>query len=175
MLNIWGALGQVARILPNYLEGQRQAVSDNWRDLNMFNQVQAGQLNNMFNERVMPWRINMFGDAANISRWQSLSDTVKGITQLAGSGGQVFNALGGNALNVEQQNLIMQAMRNAVKNAMAPTGQYDGSDILNMFTGGFFQNPQAQQQQQQPMINSQPVTERVTGNTPKPTAAQQMP
>lgn len=36
------------KAIPGYMEGQQQAVRDNWQDLNMSNQVRAGQLNNLF-------------------------------------------------------------------------------------------------------------------------------
>lgn len=42
----FGFLGHMARMFPSYIEGERQAVSDNWRDLNMHNNVLAGQMRN---------------------------------------------------------------------------------------------------------------------------------
>lgn len=47
MLNFLGAIG---RMLPGYTEGHRQAVQDNWNDLNQFGRVQEQQLKNMWTE-----------------------------------------------------------------------------------------------------------------------------
>lgn len=68
MLNIFGALGALGRILPGYVEGQRQAVQDNWTDLNQYNQVQHGQLANAFDEAVFNPRVSASYDAAENSR-----------------------------------------------------------------------------------------------------------
>lgn len=42
-------IGSMARILPGYVEGFRNAVADNWNDLKSNNAVQEGQINNLFN------------------------------------------------------------------------------------------------------------------------------
>lgn len=62
-----GFFSSVGQLLPGYLEGQRQAVEDNWNDLNQYNQVQEGQLENLFNEQTMDERLRMMGDAAENS------------------------------------------------------------------------------------------------------------
>lgn len=59
--SVVGALGS---LLPGYMQGERQAVQDNWADLNYYNKAQAGQLQNMYDERVMNDRINMAHDNA---------------------------------------------------------------------------------------------------------------
>lgn len=64
MFEFLGALGGV---LPGYQQGQQQAVSDNWSDLLKYNQAQAGQLQNAFDEFVMPFRRNIFQDQAVLS------------------------------------------------------------------------------------------------------------
>ena len=60
----------VGRLLPGYMQGERQAIQDNWNDLNQYNKVQAGQLQNMFDENVMPDRMNIAKDNAIISNLQ---------------------------------------------------------------------------------------------------------
>ncbi len=40
------ALSALGRLLPGYLEGERLAMSDNWRDANQYNQVLTGQMQN---------------------------------------------------------------------------------------------------------------------------------
>ena len=69
-MSFLGALGAVGRLLPGYMQGERQAIQDNWMDLNQYNKVQAGQLQNMFDENVMPDRMNMVKDAAMIQNFQ---------------------------------------------------------------------------------------------------------
>lgn len=53
-------LGQMAQAVPGYVEGRQQAIKDNWQDLNNYNQVQAGQMNNLFTLATMPdrWRLS---------------------------------------------------------------------------------------------------------------------
>ena len=63
-MSFLGALGAVGRLLPGYMKGEQQAIADNWNDLNQYNKVQAGQLQNMFDENAMQDRLNMMRDAA---------------------------------------------------------------------------------------------------------------
>lgn len=63
-MSFLGALGSLGRLLPGYMQGERQAIQDNWNDLNQYNKVQAGQLQNMFDENAMRDRLNMMHDAA---------------------------------------------------------------------------------------------------------------
>ena len=44
--NFFGALGAFSRALPGYVQGERMAVQDNWNDLNQYNKVQSGQIQN---------------------------------------------------------------------------------------------------------------------------------
>ena len=60
----------VGRLLPGYMQGERQAIQDNWNDLNQYNKAQAGQLQNMFDENVMPDRIQIAKDNAMINNYQ---------------------------------------------------------------------------------------------------------
>ena len=71
-MSFLGALGAVGRLLPGYMQGERQAIQDNWTDLNQYNKVQAGQLQNMFDENAMRDRLQMLRDNAmtnNYQRW----------------------------------------------------------------------------------------------------------
>ena len=65
-----GLFQSFGRLLPGYMQGERQAVQDNWNDLNQYNKVQAGQLQNMFDENVMPDRMQMAKDNAIINNFQ---------------------------------------------------------------------------------------------------------
>ena len=67
-----GLFQSFGRLLPGYMQGERQAVQDNWNDLNQNNKVHAGQLQNIFDENAMRARLNMVEDAAriqNAQRW----------------------------------------------------------------------------------------------------------
>lgn len=168
MLNIFGALGQVARLLPNYVEGQRQAVQDNWRDLQQYNQVQAGQLTNMATERTLPWYFNMYADMANNSRMGAYLNTMAGIENMIGFPGRVRMAQQGNVFGPQlQQANFLDTLQNLNRSSNAPSLPAD------LLTQAVLQG--LQPQQQQPMQNQQAgpiaadVTQRVT--TPQPTAA----
>ena len=63
-MSFLGALGAVGRLLPGYMQGERQAIQDNWNDLNQYNKAQAGQLQNMFDENAMKHRLNILQDRA---------------------------------------------------------------------------------------------------------------
>ena len=63
-MSFLGALGAVGRLLPGYMKGEQQAIADNWNDLNQYNKVQAGQLQNMFDENAMKHRLNILQDRA---------------------------------------------------------------------------------------------------------------
>lgn len=65
-----GLFQSFGRLLPGYMQGERQAIQDNWNDLNQYNKVQAGQLQNMFDENVMPDRMQMAKDNAIINNFQ---------------------------------------------------------------------------------------------------------
>lgn len=73
-MNFGSLLGAVSRVLPGYMEGERQAVRDNWQDLQNYNNVQMGQLGNLFLEGTMPQRFQMFNDQANRSGMTVLND-----------------------------------------------------------------------------------------------------
>lgn len=62
--NLFAAIG---RTLPGFVEGERMAVQDNWQDLNQYNRVQAGQLQNAFDEAVFQPRIDMVYDQGKLS------------------------------------------------------------------------------------------------------------
>lgn len=57
----------IGRALPGYVDGERRAIQDNWQDLDNFNKVQAGQLQNAWTEAT--WEPRFFntwaGAAAN--------------------------------------------------------------------------------------------------------------
>ena len=71
-----GLFSSIGRMLPGYIEGERQAIQDNWNDLNQYNQTQAGQLENMFTENTMDERLSMMDDAADNSYMGMLNNAM---------------------------------------------------------------------------------------------------
>lgn len=71
--NFGSIFSAVGRALPGYVEGERMAMEDNWRDLNEYNRVQAGQLENAWNvatwtPRLTNVRLNTENNAINRER-----------------------------------------------------------------------------------------------------------
>lgn len=66
-MNLLGIISQFGRLLPGYIQGERMAVQDNWNDLNQYNQVQSGQIQNAYDEAVFNPRVNMLYDQAELS------------------------------------------------------------------------------------------------------------
>ena len=69
-MSFLGALGAVGRLLPGYMQGERQAIQDNWNDLNQYNKAQAGQLQNMFDENAMRDRLQLLKDNVITNNFQ---------------------------------------------------------------------------------------------------------
>ena len=66
--SLLGIMGQLGRVVPNYVQGYRQAWQDNWQDANQYNQVQRGQMANLFAASAFPYEFNMLADRAAMSR-----------------------------------------------------------------------------------------------------------
>ena len=60
-----------------YLRGRQAAIADNWTDLNQFNQVLGGQMQNAFNQQVMADRARISNASANLS---DMNQAVTGAT-----------------------------------------------------------------------------------------------
>lgn len=70
-------LGSLASLLPGYLQGQRQANQDNWQDLMNYNQVQRGQLSNLWTLATWQPNLNMTYENAlsnNLQTWSNVLD-----------------------------------------------------------------------------------------------------
>lgn len=65
----FGFLGNLSRALPGYIEGQRQAIQDNWQDLKNWNEVYSGQLGNMYANQTYPLRLSREYDLAMMSQY----------------------------------------------------------------------------------------------------------
>ena len=77
-------------IFSGYIQGRRQAIADNWNDLNQYNNVLSGQLKNAFN-------MQTFGDAAQIAHNKALSSDAS--TALTGATADLGIAEAGQALS----------------------------------------------------------------------------
>lgn len=80
MLNFLGALSS---LLPGYIQGRRQAIQDNWQDLQNYNNIQAGQLSNAFTEGTWQQRMDMMNDAAYNSGMNTINNGYNLATQAA--------------------------------------------------------------------------------------------
>lgn len=110
--NFLGALGQIGRYLPGYIDGRERAIQANWNDLNQFNQVQAGQMNNAF--------------AAD-----TFSDRVSGIqSQARNAWYNADNAMFNRDINARRMPYLMQAVD--IQGPMIPLKQA-GAEIMDFW------------------------------------------
>lgn len=74
MLNF---LGAISSLLPGYIQGRRQAIQDNWQDLQNYNNIQAGQQANAFTAATWQPRLDAFVDNTrrnNIATLRAVDD-----------------------------------------------------------------------------------------------------
>ena len=91
-MNFLGALGALGSLLPGYVQGREAAIRGNWNDLNQFNQVQAGQLQNAFSELDLPLAYNRDVDAALTSRLGALTNQQQFNEYMVGGPGRLAGA-----------------------------------------------------------------------------------
>lgn len=135
-MSFLGALGAVGKLLPGYMQGERQAIQDNWNDLNQYNKAQAGQLQNMFDENAMRDRLNMMHDAAierGIQReamgWD-LWAKVLGVPRYAAQEGYALANFP--MMQQMKQNMLMQQYGMAMQPRMAAQQQAKGGQQGNL-------------------------------------------
>lgn len=110
--NFLGALGQIGRYLPGYIDGRERAIQANWNDLNQFNQVQAGQMSNAF--------------AAD-----TFSDRVSGVkSQARNAWYNADNAMFNRDLNARRMPYLMDAVD--IQGPMIPWKQA-GAEIMDFW------------------------------------------
>lgn len=148
MFNIFGAIGQLGRILPGYTDGYRSAISDNWNDLNQYNQVQNGQIGNAFMEATFNPRVNMQ------------------YHQAAMSGMGVEQAARNNALGWTLHPYQMQAAATHGPMLPALAGMTDFTQIINFLTAMRGLGGAGQQQTAAPGRVAAPATQQTTTTTP---------
>lgn len=133
MLNFLGSLG---RALPGYVQGQQQAVKDNWQDLSNYNSVQAGQLQNALDESLFNPRLQMFDDQQQLSRMGVWNSALNTDFNTATYPERLLAGLTKFRLDTPMQILQFQAAQDAVARmrqnggAGAPLGLYD---IMQMY------------------------------------------
>lgn len=119
MLNFLGALSS---LLPGYIQGRRQAIQDNWQDLQNYNNVQAGQLSNAFTEGTWQQRMDMMNDAAYNSGMNTMNNGMNTAIRAAYFPGQYYqgNIWSQFAPAQTYQSNLMQLMANqmAMNNPM---------------------------------------------------------
>lgn len=157
MLNLGGLFGAIGRMLPGYIQGREQAIRSNWNDLNQYNQVQRGQIQNAFDELTFPLAYNRYIDTAGISRASALQALMNAQTRYAGFPYELQTAYMRNQQGpgVYQQriNQTLAESQRAAQDAQDPIGRLRGlskglgfdadtfTNLLNNATRGI--NPDA--------------------------------
>lgn len=145
LTSLMGIMGQLGRFFPNYIDGYRQAWTDNWRDAQMYNQVQNGQMQNLFAAEAFPLEYNMLADRAGVSRLNSFLNANNFYDQL------LQQPAKSQSIDFYNQNIL--PMLNAQLQQAINPGTWQGtqqSNLMNVLQqNGFYQPvvPQAQPQQ----------------------------
>lgn len=139
---MFGFLGALGRMLPGYMQGERMAVQDNWNDLNQYNKVQAGQIQNAFDEAAFNPRLSSLMNAAEQTDYQTDMARMTRDTSAAMFPGNVAYGWTWSQWAPEvagqEMALRMQLMRQAATN---PYGMLAGASMFPMLgwlpnTGG---------------------------------------
>lgn len=135
-------LGAISSVLPGYIQGQRQAVQDNWRDLEEYNKVQQGQYANAFTGATWEPRLRMFNNQSNLSDFNTLGALNNLAVQQAWLPYNLYSGQGfsqaGPYLVPEMITQMMNAWRNVGKYGMFPGA---GGLMGGMMGGGMPQLP----------------------------------
>lgn len=105
-------LGALANLMPGYIQGQRQAVQDNWQDLQNYNNVQSGQQANAFTEATWQPRLDMFNNQARRSGLSLINDVMNTNVNWAWYPGQFYRGMIASQFAPQQayQDNLMQMM-----------------------------------------------------------------
>lgn len=85
-------LGSLAGLLPGYMQGQRQAVKDNWTDLFNYNRGRQEQLSNLFTEATWQPRLDMVWNQGADSSMGASANAMRLGVMYAGLPGEMGNA-----------------------------------------------------------------------------------
>ena len=87
-------LASAARLIPGYMDGRRQAIADNWTDLMNYNQVQKGQISNLFDIATFAPDIRRANAAASNAEMGMVQNSLGLAQSMAGFPGQMdyYNA-----------------------------------------------------------------------------------
>lgn len=130
MLNLFNAIvNGIGRALPNYTQGYRTAIQDNWNDLKNYNDIQQGQISNAFLEDTFPLAYNMYADRANNSRLGAMLNTANYLADVPTWNGRIQ---AGSILGANYPRLMEGAIANMFNNW--DTNNMMRSQIMN---GGF--------------------------------------
>lgn len=130
MLDFFGSIG---RILPGYVEGHRNAVKDNWDDLQNYNTVQQGQLANAFTEATFGNNVDMHYDARNLSRLNYLqSEANHALWE------KLFGYRADAAIEEAQAWPEMQLLKNSMMMNLMAQGIVNPDMLSGAISGGLF-------------------------------------
>lgn len=116
MLNFLGSLGS---LLPGYIQGRRQAIADNWQDLQNYNNIQQGQLNNAFTEATWQPRLDLMYDSARRSQMNTIVSGLNTGIYAAAAPGMYFQSLINSAWAPALANYNNQAQAQAYNMALS--------------------------------------------------------
>ena len=138
-MSFFGAISQLGRLLPGYIEGERAAIKDNWNDLEQFNKNLNAEMSNALNAltfedqaRSVRDQAAMIGDQSSQSYMNLFNNYLGWGNQLAGTAAltpeqtmalkqALYNVQMTNAANAPaQQSLLMQFYQNAINNRLNP-------------------------------------------------------
>lgn len=138
-------LGSLASLLPNYIQGQRMAVNDNWNDLMKYNQVQQGQQANTFTEATWQPRVDMVWNEGVNSSLGTGANAMRYRVMQAGFPGEYMNSLLGSVYGPQAElmkYLNAFQMQNQLGNAQLGWGQMPLFPQQQQWGGAFAPVPQ---------------------------------
>lgn len=113
----FGWLGGLMSLMPGYLQGRQQAISDNWTDLEKFNQVQAGQIKNAVSEATAPDEIGKSHLGYDDAYYNTLANAMLAAQGMALHPGKMYQ---NTALSYMAPDMFMdQLARNRLTTSMA--------------------------------------------------------
>lgn len=138
-------LGAISSLLPGYIQGRRQAIADNWQDLQNYNNIQQGQLSNAFTKVTWQPRLNAFVDNVRLNNLRLLNGYMGTALQAVNFPRQVMQGQLGNMYGpaIDESNYLAQikAYEQLFRNANSP--------------GSLFQQMLSQNQGLNPLSSSQ--------------------
>lgn len=122
----------IGRVLPGFYEGERQAIQDNWKDLENYNNVQSGQLDNAFKYATFEPRLNNVWYNAAVNELNARRNRMDYDVYSAGQQGRLDREATAGAymgqLTAQEIATMMAQLKRAAQGA--PMGGFPGGTTL---------------------------------------------